>query len=68
MSKYRKYVFKGEETKIESLDWNDAKSACSNSETADGLDIWTKKALRMLSDEGFKWITKWMQQIEDNRA
>ena len=68
MNKYDKYILKSEETSVEALDWKDVKVACQNSETAGGLDILTKKELHMPSDEGFKWITKWMQRVEDNRA
>ena len=68
MDKYDKYIFRSEETKVEALGWNDVKIACTNGESSGGLDIWTNKELHMLSDEAFKWITKWMQQIEDNRA
>ena len=65
MEEYKDHIFKSEEVKVEPLDWKDFKYACSNSESAGGLDVWTKKEFHMSSDEGFKLITKWMQQIED---
>ena len=27
--------------------------------------MWTRKEFHMISDDGFKWITKWTQKIED---
>ena len=65
MVKYRKYIYNQNEEQIQPLDWRDVKFACNNTNSAGGLDVWTKKELHMISDEGFKWITQWLQLIED---
>ena len=65
MTKYKDYIFQEQEEQVEPLDWKDVKNACSNTNSAGGLDVWTKKEFHMIYDEGFKWITKWLQLIED---
>ena len=65
IAKYSKYIYKQEEEQTQPLEWRDVKFACSNTNSAGGLDVWTKKEPHMLSDEGFKWITQWLQLIED---
>ena len=65
MVKYRKYIYNQNEEQIQPLDWRDVKFACNKTNSAEGLDVWTKKELHMISDEGFKWITQWLQLIED---
>ena len=67
-NKYRDYIYKGDAFPIEDLDWKNVKAACSNVESAGSLDTWTKKELNMLSDEASKWITKWLQSIENEGA
>ena len=65
MAKCKEHMFKGKEEQVEPLDWRDVKNGCSNTNSAGGLDVWTKKERHMISEDGFKWITKWMQLIED---
>ena len=50
MNKYQDYIYKQKEEHIEPLDWKDVKNACSNTNSAGGFDIWTKKELHMISD------------------
>ena len=59
------YIYNQKKEQIQPLDWRDVKFACSNTNSAGGLDVWTKKELHMIYDEGFKWITQWLQLIED---
>ena len=41
MDKYENHIFKNEEENVEPLDWKDVKNACSNINSAGGLDVWT---------------------------
>ena len=67
--KYDKHIYKGDEQNIAPFCWQDLKRECtSQTDTAGGLDGWTKNDLYWTSDLGFRWLAQWYQALERTQA
>ena len=66
LSKYKDFIFKGDEFKIDGFCWRQLKECCEKaSKSAGGLDNWTKSELKWTSDLGFQWLERFYRKVEE---